>query len=238
MISKNLIRCWRSDQIRDVRNFTWVCIIRVLLKNSNDTQALASTRYQNKYPVPGEDNDYNDYNNDFNDDDDDVVMVMLWAYGWQPPPYSWTKVASNLLSSCHQPTLGFSLIFLVWFAKGNYLVGLHPSQRHIFASFFEKDNSYFSQFWKIQGTELKFVVTAATGSCVKFLPAVYIFQESNVFLVFWIEIKYHPIYFVISHTSIVTCETVEILHIQINFNTKKDPMTYIGAFTLIYYEWK
>ena len=238
MISKNLIRCWRSDQIRDVRNFTWVCIIRVLLKNSNDTQALASTRYQNKYPVPGEDNDYNDYNNDFNDDDDDVVMVMLWAYGWQPPPCSWTKVASNLLSSCHQPTLGFSLIFLVWFANGNYLVGLHPSQRHIFSSFFEKDNSYFSQFWKNIRYRVEICRDRRDRQLCKILASCLYFSGKQCFLVFWIEIKYLPIYFVISHTSIVTCETVEILHIQINFNTKKDPMTYIGAFTLIYYEWK
>ena len=48
-------------------------MIRVLSETSDDTRAVAVSRYL----VPGDDNDSNDYDNDVNDDGDDVVMVML-----------------------------------------------------------------------------------------------------------------------------------------------------------------
>ena len=56
-----------------MKNSTRLCIIRVLSETSDDTRAVAVSRYL----VPGDDNDSNDYDNDVNDDGDDVVMVML-----------------------------------------------------------------------------------------------------------------------------------------------------------------
>ena len=106
-----------------------------------------------------------------------MLMMMMMTWWW------W---CSELMAGSRRPALGQRWLltcyprvinphldsvwfFLVWFAKRKYLVGdfatLHPSQRHIFTSFFEKDNSYFSKVWKI-------VVTAETGSHVEFLPAV------------------------------------------------------------------
>ena len=88
---------------------------------------------------------------------------------------------------------------------------------------------------------MKFVTTVATSSRVKFLPAVYMFQENNnktIFLHFSRRsIEYTYILYIYTHLVWFSYE-IEILHININFNTKKDQITDIDAFTLVYCEWK